>query len=343
MGRGCAFDCDACPAAAQCGRQPNFCWRSRCQSCQEGERDPLLRLEVREAVIRHLGGLDLTWPEGLAHPALPDLPLHVPVLVQAYNDEIDLPWVAIHGRRLLGETGERLTPKHRRPLREVYRLGGRTRVALEFYVDDRALEGIWRSRGHLLEELRRLGADLVLTPNFSVWRDAARFEQLVQQRRANLLYQAMAESGLPAVPDVGWSLWDPDGRRWAQWINCQTQLGAISIYCGGLKIHAERRAHLESVEDLARLHREVRPEVAFILGGVHSPGRLRDYRTAAPGRPLVVCNAQAYSLAQRRRLLEPPAAVAPVARSARECFLRNARWCSEAYRAVLGGNGAVEG
>jgi hypothetical protein len=153
----------------------------------------------------------------------------------------------------------------------------------------------------------------------------------------------MVEAGLKAVPDVGWSVWDPDGRRWAEWINGQQGLDAVSIYCGGLKIHAERRAHLESVEDLALFHRAVRPEVAFILGGVHSPQRLRDYRAAAPGRQLVVCNAQAYSLAQRRRLLGAAGPEAAVARSARECFLHNVRWCSETYAAVLGGSGVVEG
>jgi hypothetical protein len=48
----------------------------------------------------------------------------------------------------------------------------------------------------------------------------------------------------------------------------------------------------------------------------------------------VVCNAQAYSLAQRRRLLgtdDRPS----VARSARDCFLHNHAWCVAAYRAVL--------
>jgi hypothetical protein len=153
----------------------------------------------------------------------------------------------------------------------------------------------------------------------------------------------MVETGLPAVPDVGWSVWDPDGLRWAEWINRQKGLAAVSVYCGGQKIHAERRAHLESVEDLALFHGVVRPEVAFILGGVHSPQRLRDYRAAAPGRQLVICNAQAYSLAQRRRLLGAAGPDVRVARSARECFLHNVSWCAQAYDALLGGSDGVEG
>jgi hypothetical protein len=54
-----------------------------------------------------------------------------------------------------------------------------------------------------------------------------------------------------------------------------------------------------------------------------------------PGRQLVVCNAQAYSLAQRRRLL--PRQIASGLLSARDCFLRNSAWCDQVYAAVLGG------
>ena len=83
------------------------------------------------------------------------------------------------------------------------------------------------------------------------------------------------EARLPAVPDVGWSFFEPDGRLWADWINGQPDLQAVSIFCGGRKIHAERRALRETVEDIALFHRAVRPDVTFILGGIHAPERLR--------------------------------------------------------------------
>jgi Domain of unknown function (DUF4417) len=291
-------------------------------------------MDVRRAVMAYLGGLDLGWPRPVRHHQPHELPLHLPVLVQAYADPIAVPWVALHGGRLLG-AGGRLTPKHRdRPLREVYRLAATTRIALELFVEDRVLEGIWARRRPLLGELAELGLDLVLAPNFSVWRDAPRFEMLVQQRRAAIFYHEAIEAGLPILPDVGWSLWEPDGRLWAEWINGQPDLGAVSIFCGGKRIHAERRAHLETVEDVALLHQAVRPDVAFILGGVHSPRRLLDYRRAAPGRRLSVCNGQAYALAQRRRLANGVAMAA--GRPARECFLLNCAWIDHAYEVVLG-------
>jgi hypothetical protein len=96
---------------------------------------------------------------------------------------------------------------------------------------------------------------------------------------------------------------------------------------------AELRAHRENVNDIAIFHREVRSDVAFVLGGIHSSTRLNDYRRAAPRRRLVVVNGMAYSLAQRRRLL---ASLTPgVVRSARECFLANCSENDRRYASIL--------
>ena len=295
--------------------------------------DPLMRMDVRSKIIEHLDGLDLEWPRAVVHPELPELPDHLPVLVQAYSDPVDLPWVALHGGRVFGVTGARITPKHRRPLRGVYRLGPATRIALQLYVEDRVLEGLWAARRSIIAELGDLRFDLIIAPNFSVWRDRSRFEQLVQQRRAFAFYHELIEAGLPAIPDIGFSFFEPDGRLWAEWLNDQPAVPAASIFCGGRKIHAEVRAHRETVEDIALLHRAVRPDLAFVLGGIHAPARLVDYRRAAPGRRLVICNGMAYGLAQRRRLLAPLGV--PVARSARECFLLNCAENDRSYAAIL--------
>src|SRR6266567_4638904 len=163
----CGLNCDLCPAARRCGKRCNFCvvaghrmGGSRCRGCGYCPDSPILNMDVRRRVMDHLGGLDLVWPREVVHPRLPDLPLHLPVLVQAYADPVDLSWVAIHGGRLLGVTGRGLTPKHRRRLHEVYRLAPTTKIALEFYVEDRVLEGLWTSRWTIVNELASLGADL---------------------------------------------------------------------------------------------------------------------------------------------------------------------------------------
>ena len=332
MANACGLSCELCPAAARCGSSSNFCLVGRCKGCESNQ---LSGMEVRASVIRLLGGLDLEWPRPVRHHQPRFLPDHLPVLVQAYADPIDVPWVAFHAGRVLGVTGRGLTAKHRRPLHEVYWLAPRTRLALEFYVEDRVLEGLWANRHRVIGELKQLGLELVLSPNFSVWRDHSRFEQLVQQRRSFAFYHELIEAGLPAIPDVGWSRFEPDGRLWAEWINSQSDLRAVSIFCGGRKIHAVRRAQRETEEDISLFHRAVRSQVTFVLGGVHAPGRLAALRNAAPGRRLVICNGMAYALAQRRRLLDRSQSRS-TARSTRECFLHNCAFSDHVYAHYLG-------
>ena len=101
VGIACGLYCDACPAAARCGKKPNFCLRGRCADCLDPER----MMVERRQVVEHLGGLDLGWPRPVHHPVLPELPDHLPVLVQAYADPVDVPWVALHGGRVFGTAG----------------------------------------------------------------------------------------------------------------------------------------------------------------------------------------------------------------------------------------------
>lgn len=329
----CGLDCSLCPAAKRCGKKCNFCRVAR-ESGGGAGADPIRDMTVRRTIIESLGGLDLTWPRKVSHPVLPELPDHLPVFVQAYADEIELPWVALHGGRLFGVNGRRLTDKHwTRPLREVYRLASTTRIALEFNVVDRVLEGLWANQHTVLPQLLHLRPDLVLTPNFSVWYDDCRFRQLVSIKRGFHYYHRLVEIGLPAVPDISFSLYEPDGRLWADWVNSQSGLQAVSLFCGGQKVHASKRHLRETLEDISLFHRAVRPDIAFILGGVHAAERLLAYRQVAPGRRLVFCNGIAYSLAQRRRLLDGRRD--GVARSARECFVLNCSENNRVYAALL--------
>jgi len=183
-------------------------------------------------------------------------------------------------------------------------------------------------------DLVGMNFDLVLAPNFSVWRTASRWDMVVQTRRSLATLCELVEAGVPAVPDIGFSFFEPDGRLWAEWINSQPHLQAVSIFCGGRKIHAEVTANRETVEDIALLHQAVRPDVTFILGGIHTPARLVDSRRAAPGRRLVICNGMPYALAQRRRRLHR-SLERSAARSARDCFLLNNDFNDRVYSNLL--------
>src|SRR5260370_6453295 len=110
-GIACGVHCDACPAAARCGKKPNFCLRGRCEDCADTER----MMAERRSVVEHLGGLDLRGSRLVRHPALPELPAHLPGLVQGYAAPLHVPWVALHGRPVFGTAGRWVTPTHRLP------------------------------------------------------------------------------------------------------------------------------------------------------------------------------------------------------------------------------------
>src|SRR5260370_16729763 len=107
----CGLSCDACPAAVRCGKKPNFCLQGRCGDCLDLER----MMAERRQVAEHLGGLDLRWPRPVRHPVLPDLPDHLPVLVQAYSDPFDVPWLALHRGRAYPTAGRSTTLPHLQP------------------------------------------------------------------------------------------------------------------------------------------------------------------------------------------------------------------------------------
>ena len=62
-GIACGAHCDACPAAAKCGKKPNFCLRGRCEDCADLDRT----MAARRQVFEHLGGLDISWPRPVRH------------------------------------------------------------------------------------------------------------------------------------------------------------------------------------------------------------------------------------------------------------------------------------
>jgi hypothetical protein len=90
----CPLNCDHCPAARRCGEVRNFCLlRDTDTGCQGCNGNPLLNMELRRDVMRDLGGLDFEWPRPIRHPRVSELPAHLPVLVQAYADPLEVPWV----------------------------------------------------------------------------------------------------------------------------------------------------------------------------------------------------------------------------------------------------------
>jgi hypothetical protein len=191
----CPLDCARCPALARCGETSNLCLLGRYDDCEE---HPLLRMEVRRAVMEQLGGLDLSWPRPITHHPVDDLPPHLPVLVQAYADPIDVPWIALHAGRVwaspAGSDSQAPAPASRGlPARPGHQAGAAVLRR------GPVLEGVWLQRRSVIAQLAQLGFDRVLAPNVSVWRSDSRL-RVIRNRTAYLA--RFVHDGAPPLPAV---------------------------------------------------------------------------------------------------------------------------------------------
>ncbi len=77
MTAACPLDCLLCPARVRCGGMRNFCgtgWPNQDGTCSRGQDHPLLQMDARDEIVRHLGGLGLDWPRQSHIPPSGEVP-----------------------------------------------------------------------------------------------------------------------------------------------------------------------------------------------------------------------------------------------------------------------------
>lgn len=76
-------------------------------------------------------------------------------------------------------------------------------TAIHFFLDDYRFESVWNNPRRSLDALSRIG--LVLSPDFSLWRDMPMAMQIWQVYRNRWLGRYWQECGISVIPTIGWS------------------------------------------------------------------------------------------------------------------------------------------
>jgi hypothetical protein len=119
---------------------------------------------------------------------------------------------------------------------------------LSFFVDDWRFEAAWSYPNRFLNGLLHSGWGAVCEPDFSVWADCPRAEQIWAVYRARWCARFWQAHGLPVIPCLNWST--ASSFRWA-WdgipvgvpvvaIECQTHGGNLQAFNHGLAAACER-------------------------------------------------------------------------------------------------------
>lgn len=155
---------------------------------------------------------------------------YVPILAATdpdlFADQLRWPALAVSIRRVVtrrpGNSGRlRLQPRwaEQGAHRVLGLEPGKHAAVLLGYGQDAIIERLWLRRhvDELVDEIAAAGWDLVCTPDWSVYGDIPRAEQLFNMRRSLLFAQELSDAGVNAAPAI-YSFRLEDLDRWCAWI-----------------------------------------------------------------------------------------------------------------------------
>ncbi|MGH6985548.1 MAG: hypothetical protein ACRED9_01750 [Caulobacteraceae bacterium] len=248
------FDClaNCCGHSASCSRV-----------CRQKPREFTQR-------VREIGGFDLSSTPRAPILAAPSLPQVVPLLFHGNRRErlYGGAAVALSLHRLLHrQTG---VPKFATAaaLRAEYRLSAETIIILTGTDQDPPLERWWKygtERASTIAALLSLDVSLVTTPNYSLFANAPRWDDLHSMKRIALINSEFLGCGLPAALHVN-ARAERDAERWVEFVADRSEIThlAYEFTTGSGRMHRSA-LHAKWLTEIARA--AGRPLTLIVRGG----------------------------------------------------------------------------
>lgn len=203
-----ALGCVACPDRETCGgiRKKQHAFSCLDDCCGKPEtcdgmcpNNPLGFLER----MREVNGLQLdNLPRAAPCPA-PALPPYIPYIYHGNRRAVplDIPAVALPLRRFYRHDGRpRFTS--RADVEAMFGIAAHTRIVLIGSGRDKPIEAWWdlsEKREPILAALRALGVALITGPNYSMFTDEVRYNDMHSMKRIGMTWQEIVAAGVPAA------------------------------------------------------------------------------------------------------------------------------------------------
>lgn len=233
-----SLGCTACPDREICGglsigRAFYDCYDTCCgdaASC-----DAVCRHKPRAFAqrIREIDGFRLdNVPRALGSPA-PLLPPVVPVLLHgsARRAAFAPQAVCVPLYRVIARHSGRERYADAAAVAAAFRFKTGTPLILTGTADDRPLERWWGlgpARLDAIRKLRDLGVVLVTTPNFSLFVDQPRWDDLHSLKRIALAHEEFLREGIPAALHVS-ARTEKDWERWTEYIRLRAEVTHLAF------------------------------------------------------------------------------------------------------------------
>jgi hypothetical protein len=184
----------------------------------------------------------------------------------------------------------------RRDLLEHFKLGAETAVILSGTDRDPSLERWWRlaQRKSVAHALAELGIVLVTAPNYSLFDDVPRLDNLYNMMRIAVSWSEIQREGLTCALHLN-ARTDRDWERWADFLNSHPEINHVAFEFGtGAGSQLRMPWHVGQLCNLAR--HVTRPLHLVVRGGINE---LTTLRTAFGGVTFI--DTAAFVKAQKRQ------------------------------------------
>ena len=231
--------CTACPELNLCGglriAAGVFDCRSLCACARQGNRcSGVCRRDARVFIrrVRDVGGFEFGSVPRCAPAVARAIPDYVPIIYNGTNrtGRLDGGMVAVPLLSLFNRQSGTGRFETREEMLEFFRLSRGTRIILTGVAEDRAIERWWSfgDRARLIETLRPLGVEMVTAPNYSLFTDVMRLDNLQNMKRIALTFAEFLASGMPCALHVNGRT-PRDYERWTCFVAERNEVSSLAF------------------------------------------------------------------------------------------------------------------
>jgi hypothetical protein len=196
------------------------------------------------------------------------LPRYIPVIDHGYRRKqpLDWPFVAIDTYEIFKNKKGKYEAIAETPegLREAFKLSPATRIVLRGVASDPPLEEYWEFHrtARPAEQLAKLGISLAVGPNFSMFLNVPRTDNLFNRKRHLMCLSELAAAGISVAPHLGANT-PADWQFWGAYLKKH-----LSIFYVAMEFETGNRTPKEgrkAIHDLANLQQSLGRELHPLL------------------------------------------------------------------------------
>lgn len=256
-----SLGCQECPDKTVCGGLRTSSGQFDCTQYCERESDQgcnyVCTCNPEQFVSRmhEVCGLELdNVPRVL--PLVPvRTPLVVPIIFHGSRREapLEADVVAVKLSQVIDYAAGSLKFFSREEMASHFKFSPEAKVIFVGVDQDKSIEPYWSAayRSNLIVDLKRLAPELVTVPNFSLFLNVPRWDNLYNMKRIALCWSELIAHGIPASLHLN-ARTDRDWERWAEFIYDRDEVTSITVeFATGLARTARGRWHVDKMIALA--------------------------------------------------------------------------------------------